>query len=127
MASPSESTARDRLKEMRKVKRKRFWQISRIYGFVRTRQLEGTMALSPKVGVFMINANRVMAIWGVVSESRWAYPKIVQWPITEPPGLDSIARFNKIFAYFRIRDLSDARLCLANNSSFCVSLPMHSG
>jgi hypothetical protein len=85
---------------MRKLKRKRFWQISRVYGFVRTRQLEGTLASGPKVGVFMINANRVMAGWGTVSEKRWPYPKNSKWPIAEPPGLDKIAKFNKIFAYF---------------------------
>jgi hypothetical protein len=112
---------------MRKVKRKRYWQVSRVYGFVRTRQLEGTMDSGPRTGVFMINAYRVMAAWGVVSEKRWPYPKNEQWPITEPPGLDSVAKFNKLFAYFRVRDLNDARLCLANNFCFCVSVPTHSG
>src|SRR5438552_999611 len=109
------------------LKRNRFWQHSRIYRYVRTRQLEGTLALGPKHGAFIINANRVLAGCGNISEKRWPYPKDSKWPVLEPPGLDAIARFNKIFAYFRIRDLEDARRCLTNGSSFSLSLPIHSG
>jgi GNAT superfamily N-acetyltransferase len=113
---------------VRKPKRRRFWQISRIYGFVRARQLEGTMTLGPRRGVFLINAARVFAGWGQVSETRWPYPKRgASWPPPEPPGLDKIARFNKIYSYSRIRNLEDARRCIAYDGPFLVSISINSG
>jgi GNAT superfamily N-acetyltransferase len=113
---------------VRKPKRRRFWQISRIYGFIRARQLEGTLILGPRQGVFIINAARVLAGWGHVSETRWPYPKRgASWPPPEPPGLDKIARFNKIYAYSRVRNLEDARRCLAYGGPFSVSISIHSG
>ncbi len=60
-------------KAIAKPRRRRIWQPSRLYGFVRSRQLEGTLSLSPKVGVFIITASRVRAGWGTVSEKRWPY------------------------------------------------------
>jgi GNAT superfamily N-acetyltransferase len=68
-----------------------------------------------------------MAGWGMVSEKRWPYPKSADWPIPEPPGLDGIAKFNRVFAYFRVRHVSDGRLCLFRESPFTVSIPIHGG
>jgi hypothetical protein len=53
--------------------------------------------------------------------SRWPYPKRgASWPPPEPPGLDPIARFNKIHSYFRVRDLEDARRRLAFGGQMVV-------
>lgn len=113
---------------VRKPKRRRFWQISRIYGFVRARQLEGTLTVGPRRGVYLINAARVFAGWGQISETRWPYPKRgASWPPPEPPGLDKIARFNKIYAYSRIRNLEDAPRCIAYEGPFLVSISINSG
>lgn len=113
---------------MQRPKRTRNWQISRIYGFVRSRQLEGTLALSPKVGVFMITANRIHAGWGMVSERRWQYPKKgSEWPPPEPSGLDIVAKYNRICAYFRVRNLDDLRRAVADFSLVLMVVPIHAG
>jgi hypothetical protein len=114
--------------KMRKSERRRNWQLSRIYGFVRSRQLEGTLTLSPKVGVFIITANRIQAGWGSVSEKRWQYPKKgSEWPPTEPSGLDAIAKYNRICAYFRVRNLDDLRRSVADSSLPLLAVPIHAG
>ena len=86
------------------------------------------MALGPKQGVYIISAARIFAGWGSVSEARWPYPKKgVAWPLAEPPGLDKIARFNKLYAYSRVRNLDDARRCIYNRTFFLVSVSTHGG
>jgi hypothetical protein len=92
------------------MRRKRTWQLSRIYGFVRSRELDGTLADGPKVGTYVLTACRVSAGWGNVSEKRWPYPKgTAARPPSEPQGLDRLAKYNKTFAHFCIRTLDDAR------------------
>ena len=110
---------------MKKVNRPRVWQPSRIYGFVRARQLDGTLDKGPKLGSYVLTAMRVSAGWGWVSEKRWSYPKPVVWPPTEPEGLDRIARFNRTVAHFRVRTLFDARTLLAQRFPVQVSVPIH--
>jgi hypothetical protein len=98
-----------------------------MYGFVRSRQLDGTLAEGPKFGSYIITNNRVLASWGMVSEKRWPYPKgRVAWPPVEPEGLDEVAKFNRTFAHFRIRDLADARTCIARTPSpVSIAVPIY--
>ena len=66
-----------------------------------------------------------MAGWGCVAEWRWPQPrKPVVWPPNEPPGLDRIARFNRTRAHFRIRSVSDAKVCLWRAGPFGFSVPI---
>jgi hypothetical protein len=109
-------------------KRKRVWQTSVIYNFVRARQLEGTIVDRPRVGVHTITVGRVRAGWGTIAESRW--PRLGRrslWPPIEPPGLDNIAKFNRQNGHFRARDLVEIRACLARGVPVLVSLPIHNG
>jgi hypothetical protein len=109
-------------------KRKRTWQSSITYGFVRARQLEGTILERPGVGTHIITAGRVFAGWGIVSESRWPRRRRSNlWPPIEPPGLDDIAKFNRRRGYFRARDITEIRACLARGVPVQVSLPIHNG
>jgi hypothetical protein len=105
------------------------FRISRIYGFIRSRQLDGTMDKGPKHGTFCLTGVRVQMSWGSVAEHRWPFPRDASiWPPQEPPGLDRIARFNRTFCYFRIRDLADAKRYLYGSERqvrpFVFSVPI---
>jgi hypothetical protein len=107
-------------------KRKRVWRSSTTYGFVRARQLDGTILEGPRVGTHIITSCRVRAGWGIVSERRW--PRLRRgdmWPTIEPPGLDDI--FNRRRGHFRARNLTEIRACVAQGVPIQVSLPIHNG
>ncbi len=93
--------------------RQRRVEYSRLYGFVRSRQLEGTLyTKGPEVGCFIQTARRVHAGYGTVAEWRWPYPqgnKLI-WPPPEPVGLDEVAKFSRNLYHFRIRTLDECRL-----------------
>lgn len=84
-------------------------EVSKLYGFVRSRQLEGTYPGDPGTGVWITTANRVMRGWGIVAEHDWPAQK---WPPDEPPGLDLLAKKRRISAYQRVRDLGHVKRCL---------------
>lgn len=109
---------------MRKPKRRRQWLPSLCYGFLRGRELEGTISKGPKFGMYILTAMRVGAGWGQVSAKRWSYPRPLVWPPPEPPGLDRIARFQRTFAHFYIRDLYDARVAISRRTPVQVSVPI---
>jgi hypothetical protein len=51
------------------------------YGFVRARQLDGTMEKGSRHGSHCLTAARVSMGWGMVAETRWPYPLgKVAWP-----------------------------------------------
>lgn len=115
---------------MAKLKRPRNWAPSLVYGFVRARQLDGSLADGPRVGVYGISSMRVHAGWGLVSAKRWSYPRSrpLPWPLPESPGLDRIARFNRSLGHFRARDVDDARRCISHTRGLPVCcLPIHAG
>jgi hypothetical protein len=96
-----------------------------MYGFYKSRQLDGTLDKGPRYGSHCLTAARIAMGWGTVAEQRWPMPRgKVDWPPQEPPGLDKIARFNRTFSHFRIRTLSDARYCLFLGGPFTFSLPI---
>jgi hypothetical protein len=108
-------------------KRKRAWRRSITYGFVRQRQLDGTILEGPRVGSHIITAGRVIAGWGTISESRWPLRMGGVWPPIEPPGLDDIAKFNRRRGHFRARDFTEIRAFLALGVPVQASLPIHNG
>jgi hypothetical protein len=109
-------------------KRKRVWQPSITYGFVRARQLDGTILERPRVGSPIITSGRVLAGWGMVSDSRWPqWRRGDLWPPIEPPGLDDIAKFNRQRGHFRARGFAEIRACLASGAPVQASLPIHNG
>ena len=106
-------------------RRGRPFRISLIYGFNLARQLDGTMDKGPRYGSYCLTARRVHAAWGTVAEWRWPQPhNPVRWPPDEPPGLDRIARFNRIRSHFRIRSAYDAKICLWRAGPFGFSVPI---
>jgi hypothetical protein len=109
-----------------KAKRRRTWEPSLAYGFVRARQLDGSLAEGPSVGVYGISFMRIAAGWGCVSAKRYPRSRHLPWPPPEPPGLDRIARFNRSLGHFRARDVDDARRCISRMLGLPVCcLPIH--
>ncbi len=108
-------------------RRGRPFKISRLYGFNKSRQLDGTMSEGSQYGTYCLTAARVSAGWGSVAEHRWPYPRgNVTWPPDEPAGLDKIARFNRTFSHFRVRSIHDARTFIAFGGPFTFSVPITS-
>ena len=115
-----------RVTSVKRRKRKRIWQSSTLYGFVRARQLEGTLNESPRVGTHIVTVGRVSASWGGVSEKRWPrWRKGDFWPPVEPPGLDEIAKYNRSLMHYRVRDLTEMKLCLEKGLSVQFVVPIH--
>ena len=109
-------------------KRQRFWQHSVQYGYVRSRQLEGTMSLGKRQGVYLISAKRIGDGWGMVSELRWPYDTKYWPPIPPVPDaeLDRIASYNRSENYFAIRTVEDAKMILSQGYPFQLTIPITS-
>ena len=87
-------------------------KMSRLYSFVRGRQLEGTYSSDPDVGIWPITACRVSCGWGNVPARKWPYSSSCDWPPAEPPGLDTIAKSFRSMCYQRIRSIEECKLAL---------------
>jgi GNAT superfamily N-acetyltransferase len=75
-------------------------EFSPLYGFVRSRQLEGTFPGVASKGVYGSSTFRVKRGWGNILESEWPYAKnTAAWPPIEPPGLDAKAKKYRILRY----------------------------
>jgi GNAT superfamily N-acetyltransferase len=99
------------------------WIPSRMYGFVRGRQLEGTFPGDPGTGVWPITALRISHGWGDPSEDLWPYiGDASAWPPNEPPGVDAAARKHRIGHYKRLRTISECKNSLAARHPALVSL-----
>jgi hypothetical protein len=85
---------------------------SRMYNIVRSRQLEGTYALGPEVGTWIVSSLRVMRGWGVPEESAWPYS--LGWPPKEPPGIDALSKSRRIMVYQRVRNVTECKINLAS-------------
>ncbi len=88
------------------------FQPSRLYSFVRSRELEGTYPGTPDEGAWVVTAMRVGKGWGWPPETSWPYSEGQHWPPPEPPGIDQLAKPQRAFAYIRIRSLADCRVAL---------------
>jgi Papain family cysteine protease len=91
------------------------YQISRMYGYVRARQLEGTFNSDPTTGVYISSANRIQKGWGALAEEEWPYDgDASNWPPKqEPKDADQLAKKNRILAYQRTRTLTDVKRSMA--------------
>jgi hypothetical protein len=111
-----------------KPKRLRPWQLSRMYGFVRSRQLDGTLAQGPRVGIYLVTGMRVLAGWGAISEWRCPYPsRGAPWPPAVPNNLDDIAKYNRSYMHYRVRNLDDLRQSVSLGRLPTISIPIHPG
>lgn len=87
---------------------------SRMYGYVRSRQLEGTYNDDHTIGNWIISSMRVARGWGTPSDEQWPYDgRAEAWLPTEPPEMDLLAKGHRIFAYERVRSVSDCKYALA--------------
>ena len=92
-----------------------FFDQSIQYGFVRSRQLEGTFPGSIGTGHWLLTLYRVMRGWGRVREEQWPYDGDPNhWPPAEPEGLDLQAKAHRIHSYQRVSSLEEYRLLLAS-------------
>jgi len=83
-----------------------------MYGYVRSRQLEGTFPGSRTTGTWLVTSSRISKGWGIPPEAAWPYETSV-WPPDEPPGIDQLAKKFRLFAYGRTRTIDDCRRLLA--------------
>lgn len=79
---------------------------SRTYGFIRSRELEGTLPGPPNVGTWILTTQRVNKGWGHLPEESWPFDPS-RWPPIEPPGVDEIAKQRRTRSYMRCRTLDD--------------------
>ena len=85
------------------------------YGYVRSRQLEGTFPGSPSTGVWISTWMRVMKGWRSVEEKLWPYDGDGnRWPPTEPEGLDLHAKAHRIHVYQRVSTVDEYRFLLSS-------------
>lgn len=103
-------------------------EFSRLYNYVRSRQVEGTYNANPKAGNWVVTSMRVGYGWGAVEEAVFPYPQDAsQWPPQqEPPGLDERAKNWRTGPYQRVRNPIDAKRALANEILVLVALEMSS-
>jgi GNAT superfamily N-acetyltransferase len=90
-------------------------KLSRQYLYVRSRQLEGTFPGTRETGTWVITTARVHKGWGAPPEESWPYDDTV-WPPAEPPGIDSVAKRDRLFLYGRVRGLDECRAMLATGN-----------
>jgi hypothetical protein len=96
-----------------------------MFGFYRSRQLDGTIGNGPRYGTYVLSSSRVHAGWGAVSDRFWQTPRgAAIWPPEEPVGLDRVARFNRILSHFRVRSLNDAKIVMASTPGFICAVPI---
>lgn len=90
--------------------------MSRMYNYVRARQLEGTYDSNPSTGTWPITSLRIMVGWGCPEESQWPYNgRAESWPPVEPPGMDKAAKIRRLCAYQRVRTLDDCKIALSKD------------
>jgi len=89
------------------------FQLNRLYGFVRARQLEGTFPGDPETGVWPITFMRIGYGWGFIPEEAWPHTRATWPPNPEPPNLDHIAKQYRISRYRRVRTMDECKVVLA--------------
>jgi GNAT superfamily N-acetyltransferase len=96
--------------------------MSRVYEFVRARQLEGTYPGSPQTGVWPISSMRVHYGWGCVPDEAWPFSAATSWqPLSEPDGIDALAKRRRASCYQRVRTVAECKWVLAYRSPILAS------
>src|SRR4051794_7165703 len=81
-----------------------------LYGFVRSRELEGTLDQPPMLGIWTITSNRVWKGYGWINDADWpAEQRDPFWPPRIPPHLDQKAKANRLAMYQRAVTLADCK------------------
>jgi GNAT superfamily N-acetyltransferase len=94
---------------------------SRLYAYVRARQLEGTYPGDQSTGTWPITAWRIQWGWGNLPEKAWLH-NASAWPPPEPVGIDTIAHDQPGFRYQRVRSLDECKFVMAFHSPVTVSI-----
>lgn len=68
--------------------------------------MEGTYPGPPNIGNWILTTQRITKGWGHVREQDWPYDPD-QWPPIEPPGMDALAKAQRMRSYFRCRTVED--------------------
>jgi GNAT superfamily N-acetyltransferase len=85
-----------------------------MYGFLRARQLEGTLPGERETGVWPITGSRIGYGWGAIYVQDWPDAGNGEdWPPTEPEGLDRVAKRMRAGYYQRVRSLEDCKQAIA--------------
>jgi len=93
------------------------------YGYVRSRQLEGTYNEDPTIGCWPITAYRIERGWGNPGEARWPMGGHDEsWPPKEPAHIDQYAKEKTIFAYQRIRSVAECKEAILKTGDFMLSV-----
>jgi GNAT superfamily N-acetyltransferase len=96
---------------------------SRMYNFVRSRQLEGTYPGEPSTGIWISTSFRILKGWGAPTEDEWPYDgDASHWPPVEPRDIDVQAKAHRIFAYVRANTRNDFRDLLAQGLPVCTAV-----
>jgi len=97
--------------------------VSKMYSYVRSRQLENTFSADPAAGTWLVTAMRIGHGWGHLPESTWPYDgDASHWPPAEPPGVDDLAKAMRTGAYQRIRSIDECRVCLAAQNGVMIAI-----
>jgi len=96
------------------VNQVRMKSISNKYGFIRSRQLEGTYPGPSWLGCWNISVKRVFFGWGAIPKEAWDFQDGTggDFLSPEPPGLDQMAKSRRICRYLRVRTSRECRKIL---------------
>jgi GNAT superfamily N-acetyltransferase len=103
------------------MKSKELIDLSRMYRYVRARQLEGTYSDDPSTGVWIVSDMRIAHGWGCPTELEWPY-ETANWPPKEPPQIDQAAKTNRIHGYQRVRTADECKKVLAHGQPVTAAL-----
>ena len=93
------------------------WQIgSMAYLRRRCAAIEGNPP--SRDGCFLITLFRALFGWGVIPDQAW--PNATAHSGSEPPGLDDVAKRQRMATYFRVDDVADLQSCLKLSPMFAV-------
>ncbi|MBN2022394.1 MAG: alpha/beta hydrolase [Pirellulales bacterium] len=93
--------------------------LSPIYGFWKTRELEGRTHLEDSEGVWPINDLRVSRFWGMVGERHCPHGTTTE-ELT--PEMDAAARNVRLHHYFRVRDAQECQVLLQRSRPVNLAL-----
>jgi GNAT superfamily N-acetyltransferase len=96
---------------------------SPLYLWMRARALDGSLPGDSHTGSWVTSTMRVLAGWGSVPEESWPYEEALKdWPPHEPPGLDEVAKSQRIATYQRVRSVDEATVAIAMGSPVNLGL-----
>jgi len=103
-------------------------ELNYLYGYIRSRQLEGSYNSDPTIGSWPISACRVRRGWGAPTFEQWPITeKVSKWPHKEePPNIDIYAKKNRVFAYQRVRSIEECKIAIAYLNPVVIALEITS-